>query len=96
MPKRSGGLRLATRKKLAKRIREHGKIKIRSFLQSFNSGDRVQIIIEPAYHKGMPFRRFFGKTGTIIDKRGKCYIVKIKDGEKEKTVISRPEHLKEI
>jgi large subunit ribosomal protein L21e len=44
----------------------------------------------------LPFRRFFGKTGTIIDKRGKCYIVKIKDGEKEKTVISRPEHLKAI
>jgi large subunit ribosomal protein L21e len=44
----------------------------------------------------MPFRRFFGRTGTIAEKRGKSYIVKIKDGKKEKELIARPEHLKAI
>jgi large subunit ribosomal protein L21e len=44
----------------------------------------------------MPFKRFFGRTGTVIDKRGKSYIIKIKDGKKEKNIISRPEHLKAI
>jgi large subunit ribosomal protein L21e len=50
----------------------------------------------PSSSNGRPFRRFFGRTGVITEKRGKSYIVKIKDGKKEKELITRPEHLKAI
>jgi large subunit ribosomal protein L21e len=44
----------------------------------------------------MPFPRFKGIAGKVIGKRGKSYLVEIKDGKKIKQVISRPEHLKAI
>jgi large subunit ribosomal protein L21e len=44
----------------------------------------------------MPHPRFKGKTGRIIEKRGKSYIVQILDGNKAKKLIARPEHLKAI
>jgi large subunit ribosomal protein L21e len=42
----------------------------------------------------MPFPRFHGKTGKVIGKRGSAYLLSVMDGNKEKTVISRPEHMK--
>ncbi|MMZ69143.1 50S ribosomal protein L21e [compost metagenome] len=60
----------------------------------YKPGDKVHIVVNPAIHKGMPHRRYHGKTGTIIGKRGKAYIVKITLGDKEKTLFIRPEHLR--
>jgi large subunit ribosomal protein L21e len=94
MVQKSKGPRRRTRDLLSFKARE--KVPINEYLREFEIGSKVVLSPTPSSYKGLPFRRFFGKTGTIIDKRGKCYIVKIKDGEKEKTVISRPEHLKAI
>jgi large subunit ribosomal protein L21e len=63
-------------------------------LQNFSPGDRVVILLEPSQVKGMPHPRFHGKTGVIKEKRGRAYVVEVKEGDKVKTVISRPEHLK--
>jgi large subunit ribosomal protein L21e len=65
-------------------------------MQEFKIGEKVVIRPNPSSHKGMPFKRFIGKVGIIVEKRGKAYIVKIKDGRKEKNIISRPEHLMAI
>jgi large subunit ribosomal protein L21e len=92
MVQKSKGRRKKTRSLLRKRIRD--KTPITKYIQEFKPGDKVVIKPEPSSHKGMPFKRFFGRSGTVIDKRGKSYIVKIKDGNKEKQIISRPEHLK--
>jgi len=67
---------------------------ITKFLQEFSIGQSVVIMPEPSSHKGMPFPRFKGKMGKIVDKRGRSYIVEIADGNMTKHVISRPEHLK--
>jgi len=37
-----------------------------------------------------------GRTGVIEGKRGKCYIVKIKDYAQEKRFIIHPVHLKKL
>jgi large subunit ribosomal protein L21e len=42
----------------------------------------------------MPFKRFQGLSGKIIEKRGRAYLIEIKDGNKTKTVIANPEHMK--
>ena len=94
MVQKSKGRRKRTRNLL--RVKAKEKTPITRYLQEFKTGSKVVISPNPSSHKGMPFKRFFGKTATIIDKRGKSYIIKIKDGNKEKTVISRPEHLKAI
>ncbi|MBO6084350.1 MAG: 50S ribosomal protein L21e, partial [Candidatus Methanomethylophilaceae archaeon] len=51
------------------------------------------IIIDPSVHKGMPFSRFHGLTGVVIGQRGAAYEVSVKDGNKTKIVVARPEHL---
>jgi large subunit ribosomal protein L21e len=93
MVKKSRGFRARTRKKLRQKLRRKG---ITRFLEEFKKGQNVMIIIDPANHKGMPFPRFKGKIGKIIGKRGKSYIVEVKNRGKVKKIISRPEHLRAI
>ncbi len=88
--RRSKGPRRDTRKLL----QSYKRLKITEILKDFNIGDKVAIVINPSYHKGMPFRRFHGKIGEVVGKRGRAYIVKFKDGNKEKIQIIMPPHLK--
>ncbi|HLD11054.1 MAG TPA: 50S ribosomal protein L21e [Candidatus Nanoarchaeia archaeon] len=88
------GFRSNTRRKLAKSKREKGKISITRFYQKFNEGEKVYLVAEPAYQNGMYHPRFHGKSGSIINKRGKCYEVEIKDGNAKKLMIVHPVHLK--
>jgi len=76
------------------KFRRTGKIPINRFIKNFIVGDRVIINIESASSHGMPFKRFQGLSGKILEKRGRSYLVEIKDGNKLKTVIATPEHLK--
>jgi large subunit ribosomal protein L21e len=96
MTRRTKGSRAGTRRKLSKGPRERGKVSINDFLQKFDIGNMVLIKPEPAYHKGMPYKRFFGKRAKVIEKRGKAYIVELKDGNKTKQLICSPIHLKRI
>jgi len=93
MGSKSHGLRFRSGRKLRKKVREKG-IRIRNFMQEFEIGQSVHLTIESASHKGMPHPRFKGRTGEIVGKRGRAYLVKIRDGGKYKTVIASPEHLK--
>lgn len=65
-------------------------------MYDYKPGDKVYIIINPSVMKGMPHRRYHGKTGTIVGKRGRCYIVQVRMGGKVKTLIVRPEHLRPV
>jgi len=91
MVKKSKGFRSRTRKKLTQKLVRPA---ITKFLQEFDVGQNVVITLEPSSHRGMPFPRFKGKCGKIVEKRGKSYIVEIIEGGKVKKIISRPEHLK--
>jgi large subunit ribosomal protein L21e len=42
----------------------------------------------------MPHRRFQGKTGIIAGIQGRAYVVSVSDGDMQKTVVARPEHLR--
>ena len=94
MSNRIGGLRRKSRYKLKKERRRKGKISVSRFMQTFKSGQRVHLSVEPSMHKGVYHPRFIGKTGTVRGLRGKCYEVSIKDGDKEKLLIVHPVHLK--
>ncbi len=94
MVERSKGFRVGTRKKLRKKIRDKGRIKISKNLQNFEEGDNVVIDVDSSYHKGMPHKRYFGKHGKVLEKRGKSYLIKTKLGNKYKKIICSPIHLK--
>ncbi len=88
------GVRSKTRHSLKKSKREKGRPKVNKFLQEFKEGDKVHIIIDPSVHKGMPHRRFNGKTGTIVGRRGEAYLVKVRNILAWRTIIVHPAHLK--
>ncbi|NPB02455.1 MAG: 50S ribosomal protein L21e [Methanopyri archaeon] len=94
MVRRSKGFRSRTRKKLRKRVRERGMQPLGRMMQEFEKGQKVHIVIDPSVHKGMPHPRFHGRTGEVVGKQGRAYIVKVRDGGKYKHLIVRPEHLK--
>jgi large subunit ribosomal protein L21e len=93
MVKASKGIRRRTRQ-LRKKPRERGLSPITKSLQLFNHGEKASIIIDPGIHKGQPHPRFHGLTGTIVKPQGSAYLLEIKDGNKTKTVIASPEHLR--
>ncbi|MEM1544937.1 MAG: 50S ribosomal protein L21e [Candidatus Methanomethylicia archaeon] len=93
MVKRSLGYRSRSRSLLSKHPRQHGLRGLSTYLINYNIGDKVIIKIDPSTHKGAPHRRYHGKTGTIIGKRGRAYIVGIQVGSKFKKIIARCEHL---
>lgn len=82
-------------KKQRKKIRERGKLKFSKVFQSFKPGDKVTVVREISLKSNIP-RRMQGRTGTIDSKRGRSYIVKINDGNKEKKFIISPVHLRKI
>ena len=90
---RSRGFRTKTRQVLKKKPRARGLSPITRGFQTFESGEKVNIKIDPSIHKGMPHSRFQGLTGVIVAPRGTAYEVRVMVGNKPKTVVSRPEHL---
>ncbi len=94
MAKRSKGTRSKTRHVFRKKPRERGLSPITRALQQFEDGDRVSVVIDPSVHKGMPHRRFHGKTGYVAGRQGTSYLVNVRQGNALKTVIARPEHLR--
>lgn len=94
MVRKSRGFRAKTRFKIKQKVGYRPPIT--KFLQEFKRNQNVVIVQEPSSQRGMPHPRFKGKTGKIIEKRGKSYIVQILDGNKVKKLISAPEHLKAI
>lgn len=92
--RRSHGPRQGTRNSLKKRRRERGKVTITRHLSEFKVGDTVLISPEPAVQKGMPHRRFFNKHAKVVEKRGRAYVLEVRDQKATKRVISLPVHLR--
>ncbi len=89
----SKGYRAGTRRLLRKGHRERGKLCLSKLLQEYQVGNHVIIRLEPSIQKGMPHRRFHGKIGAIIGKRGRSYVVSVPQGDAVKEITVRPEHL---
>ena len=91
--RKSHGFRAGTRRLSKKKPRESGKPKISKLLYSYEPGSYVIIKIDSSVQKSLPHKRYHGKIGTILDKRGRGYVVRVAQGNSLKEIIVRSEHL---
>jgi len=91
--KGSKGYRCRTRSLLSKEPRERGKIGLSKLLRDYQPGEKVLVKINSTIHKGMPHRRYHGRVGVVIDRRGRAYTVNVSQGDTTKKIIVRSEHL---
>ncbi len=80
---------------IKKKIRTKGKLQLSKYFQELKKGDSVAVIREASLQSKFP-ERLQGRTGKVEEKRGKSYMVKIKDQAKEKMFLIEPIHLKKI
>jgi len=91
--KPSKGYRAGTRSLSRKPLREKGKPKLTKFLYEYENGASVIIKIDSAQQKSLPHKRFHGKIGKVIEKRGRGYVVQVALGDSIRDLIVRTEHL---
>jgi large subunit ribosomal protein L21e len=78
---------------MTKAVRTKGKPKLTKFLYEYENGDSVIIKIDSSQQKAMPHKRFHGKIGQVVDKRGRGYVVRVAQGDATRDIIVRTEHL---
>jgi len=78
-----------------KPIRTRGKLQLSKYFQELKEGDSVAVVREDSMQPRFP-KRYQGRTGVVEGKRGKAYIVNIKDQNKEKKFLIEPIHLKKM
>ena len=78
-----------------KKIRTRGKIQLSRYFKKYVEGERVSVVREASIKASFP-ERLQGRTGVIEEKRGRAYVVRIKDMNKEKKFVIEPIHLKMI
>ena len=93
MGRKAKGYRRKTRSLLSRKPRERGKTGLSKILQEYETDEKVVVKIDPSVHKGMPHRRYHGRIGVIVDKRGRSYVVNVSQGKAVKEIIVRPEHI---
>ncbi len=80
-------------KKKSKNIRARGKIKFSEYFKEIADGQKVALVKEKSVPSSFP-ERMVGCSGQVVGSQGKSKIVEIMDGNKMKSFIIRPIHLK--
>lgn len=91
--KKSKGYRRGTRRLSTKASRDKGKPKLGKLLLAYAVGSQVIVKIDSSMQKSLPHKRFHGKIGTVMAKRGRGYVVSVPQGDAVKEIIVRSEHL---
>jgi large subunit ribosomal protein L21e len=91
---KSSGPRRKSRSALTKSVRERGRLGLSRLLTRYDVGDKVVVKIDSGIHKGMPHKRYQGRVGTVVERRGRAYVVEIPQTKIVKTIIALPEHLR--
>ena len=79
----------------AKKIREKGKLRLSSYFKKIEDGASVALVTDAGVRMSYP-KRLKGMSGKVLESRGKFKVVEIKDGNKAKTFIVHPVHLRKL
>lgn len=93
MGRKAKGFRRRTRSLLRRRPRERGKSGLSKILHEYEPGEKIVVKLDSSVHKGMPHRRYHGKIGVIVSKRGRSYVINVTQGSAVKEIVVRPEHI---
>jgi large subunit ribosomal protein L21e len=75
--------------------REKGKFKMSKMFYEYNKGDHVTLIRDLSFPSNFA-ERINGKIGKVIGKKGKFYIVELRDLSEIKHIVTNPIHLKPV
>ncbi|KAL1968054.1 hypothetical protein VTN77DRAFT_2184 [Rasamsonia byssochlamydoides] len=93
----SRGLRSGTRYAFSRGFKKHGTIPLSTYLKQYRVGDIVDIKVNGAVQKGMPYKYYHGKTGVVynVTKSSVGVIVYKRVGNRyiEKRINVRIEHV---
>ncbi|KAE8150494.1 ribosomal protein L21e-domain-containing protein [Aspergillus avenaceus] len=94
----SHGLRSGTRYAFSRNFKEHGQIHLSTYLKTYRVGDIVDIKVNGAVQKGMPYKVYNGKTGVVYNVTkssvGVLLYKVVRNRYLEKRVNVRIEHVK--
>ncbi len=76
-----------------RQLRGKGKVSVTQAVRTFKVGDKV-IITPKARRSGLPHLRYANRHGVIVEKRGRGYLVQVKDINAVKKIIVGSIHLK--
>lgn len=93
MVRGSKGYYTGARRFLTKKPRERGKPKLGKLLIEYEAGSKVIIKMDSSVQKSLPHKRFHGKIGTVVEKRGRGYMISVSKGDAVKNILVRSEHL---
>jgi large subunit ribosomal protein L21e len=86
---KSKGYRAKTRSLFRRKPRERGKTGLSKILYEYKVGEKIVVKIDPSVHKGMPHRRYHGKIGIVMNKRGRAYVTTGRDEMPKKLLKER-------
>ncbi|KAJ1922131.1 60S ribosomal protein L21A [Tieghemiomyces parasiticus] len=94
----SFGYRARTRSMFSKNFREHGQVKLSTYMVHYKVGDVVDIVANAAEQRGMPHKFYHGRTGVVfnVTKSAVGVIINKRVGNRyiAKRVNIRVEHIK--
>lgn len=93
---RHSGYRHRTRRLFTRGVGARSGPRPEVYLHEYEIGQAVAIDVDPSTHRGMPHRRYQGRVGRIVEKRGRGYVVEIELGSKMKRLSVLPEHIKPL
>lgn len=91
MTRRSLGL-FSGRTRLLARHHKPSTLSIRTLIKEFKVGDKVAIVPKGSF-RDIPHPRYRGKIGTVTERRGSAYMVRVRNMSSYKTVIVPARHL---
>jgi large subunit ribosomal protein L21e len=94
MVKSSKGFRARSRGTFTKEVREKGMPPVTRYMQTFEIGESVLVILEASDPHGQPHPRYQGRTCTVVARVGRAYKIEFLDGGKRKQLIANPVHLR--
>ena len=77
----------------SRKLRGRLNLTVSEQVKTFEIGTKV-VIRQRAPPGGQPHMRYKGRHGIIVEKRGGCYVVEIRDGGTKKKLVASPIHLK--
>jgi len=85
----SFGYRARTRDKFSKAFKKHGMPSLSRYLINFKRGDYVDVVVDAAVQKGMPYSYYHGRTGVVFDVTQRALGVEIKKVVGNRQIVKR-------